>query len=113
MNDNRVGTMISHTLFHSVLEFETRSNELQVSNMWNLKCSNTVDSRYYDTVGIRKMYQYIQTINITSINLYNLVLFGRQIWYRNEKHFDITDIVISRDHCSHLSRIDLSRLQST
>jgi hypothetical protein len=27
------------------------------------------DSRYYDTVGIRKMYQYIQTINITSIEV--------------------------------------------
>jgi hypothetical protein len=27
-------------------------------------------SRYYDTAVIREMYQYIQTINITSINLY-------------------------------------------
>jgi hypothetical protein len=61
--------------------------------------STTVDSLHYDTVGIRKMYQYIQTINITSINLYNLLMFGRQIWYRNKKHFDITDIVISREHC--------------
>jgi hypothetical protein len=59
----------------------------------------TVDSRYYDIDGIRKMYQYIQTINKTSINFYDLVMFGRQIWYRNKKHFDITDIVISREHC--------------
>jgi hypothetical protein len=60
---------------------------------------DTVDSRYYNTVGIRKMYQYIQTINITSINFYNLVMFGRQIWYRSNKHFDITDIITSREHC--------------
>jgi hypothetical protein len=25
-------------------------------------------------------------------------MFGRQIWYRNKKHFDITGIVIS-EHC--------------
>ena len=31
----------------------------------------TVDSHCNDTVGIRKMYRYIQTINITSINFYN------------------------------------------
>jgi hypothetical protein len=24
---------------------------------------------------------------------------GSQIWYRNKQHFDITDIVISREHC--------------
>jgi hypothetical protein len=33
----------------------------------------TVDSRYYDNAGIRKMYQYIQTIDITSLNLYCFV----------------------------------------
>jgi hypothetical protein len=60
----------------------------------------TVDSRYYDTVGIRKMYQYIHSIDITSVNLYYLVMLGTQLWYRNKQHFDITDIVISREHCT-------------
>jgi hypothetical protein len=77
------------------------------------KSYNNIDiySRYYDTVGIRKMYQYIQTINITSIYLYHLVMFGRQIWYRNKQHFDITDIVISREHCNVLL-INLSTVES-
>jgi len=42
---------------------------------------------YYDTAGIREMYRYIQTIDITSITL-----------YRNKHYFAITDIVIPRDH---------------
>jgi len=40
---------------------------------------STVDSRYYDTDGIRKMYQYIQTIDITSLNFYCLGMVGIQI----------------------------------
>jgi hypothetical protein len=44
----------------------------------------TVDSRYYYTDGIRKMYQYNQTIDITSLNFYGLGMVGIQIWYRNE-----------------------------
>ena len=43
---------------------------------------STVDSGYYDTAGIREMYQYIQTIDITSINLYGLVRVRIQILYR-------------------------------
>jgi hypothetical protein len=37
---------------------------------------STVDCLCYDTAGIRAMYQYIQTIDITSLNFYCLV------WYR-------------------------------
>jgi hypothetical protein len=39
----------------------------------------TVDSRYYDTDGLRKMYQYNQTIDITSLNFYCLAMVGIQI----------------------------------
>jgi hypothetical protein len=59
----------------------------------------TVDSRYYDTDGIRKMYQYNQTIDITSLNFYCLGMVGIQIWYRNKQYFVITDIVIMRVYC--------------
>ena len=38
------------------------------SLMW--KKYSAVDSCYYDTAGIREMNQYIQTIDITSENLY-------------------------------------------
>jgi hypothetical protein len=48
-----------------------------------LVCRYTVDSRYYDTDGIRKMYQYNQTIDITSLNFYCLGTVGIQIWFRN------------------------------
>ena len=58
----------------------------------------TVDSRYYDTAGIWKMYQYIQTIDITSLNLYCLVMVGIQIWYRNTQYSHRIDIVITRDY---------------
>ena len=34
------------------------------------KMRYTVVSHYYDTAGIRKKYQYIQTIEISSINCY-------------------------------------------
>ena len=60
----------------------------------------TVDSRYYDTDGIRKMYQYNQTIDITSLNFYCLGMVGIQIWYRNKQYFVITDIVITRVYCN-------------
>jgi hypothetical protein len=51
------------------------------------KISSTVDSRYYGTDGIRKMYQYNQTIDITSLNFYCLGMVGIQIWYRNKQYF--------------------------
>jgi hypothetical protein len=59
----------------------------------------TVDSRYYDTDGIRKMYQYNQTIDITSLNFYCLGMIGIQAWYRNKQYFVITYIVITRVYC--------------
>jgi hypothetical protein len=59
----------------------------------------TVDSRYYDTDGIRKMYRYNQTIDITSLNFYCFGLVGKQIWFRNKQYFVITDIVITRVYC--------------
>ena len=51
------------------------------------------------------MYQYIQTIDMTSLNLYYGVMVEMQIWYRNKQYFAITDIIITRDHCilSHYS----------
>jgi hypothetical protein len=63
-------------------------------------CYLTVDSRNYDSAaGIRKTYQYIHTIDITSLNFYFGVKVGIQIWYRSKQHFAITDIVITRKHC--------------
>jgi hypothetical protein len=56
---------------------------------------STVDSRYYDTAGIREMYQYIQAIDITSKNLYCLVIVRIQILYRDKQYFAITDNVIT------------------
>jgi hypothetical protein len=50
--------------------------------------------QYYDTDGIWKIYQYNQTIDITSLNFYCLGKIGIQIWYRNKQYFVITDIVI-------------------
>ena len=44
-----------------------------VNVFWMMIIAYTVNSRYYDTAGIRKMYQYIQTIDITSLNLYCFV----------------------------------------
>ena len=59
---------------------------------------NTVHSRYYDTAGIRELYQYIQTIDTTSIIFLNCLVRVRiQIVYRNKQYFAITDIVITRD----------------
>jgi hypothetical protein len=60
----------------------------------------TVDSHYYDTDGIRKMYQYNQTIDIASLNFYCLGMVGIQIWYRNKQYFVITEIVITRVYCT-------------
>ena len=62
--------------------------------------NSTVDSRYYDTDGIRKMYQYNQTIDITSLNFYCLGMVGIQIWYRNKQYFVISEIVIGRLYCT-------------
>ena len=59
----------------------------------------TVDSRYYDTAGIRKIYQYIQTIDISSTKFNCLLVIGILKRYHNKQYFDISDIVITRDHC--------------
>jgi hypothetical protein len=56
---------------------------------------STIDSRYYDTDGIRKMYQYNQTIGITSLNFYCLGMAGIQIWYRKKQYFVVTGIIIT------------------
>ena len=53
----------------------------------------TVDSCYYDTAGINEMYQYIQTIDKTSVNLYCLVRVRIQIIYRKKQYFAVTDII--------------------
>jgi hypothetical protein len=45
------------------------------------------------------MYQYNQTIDITSLNFYCLALVGIQIWYRNKQYFVITDIMITTVYC--------------
>jgi hypothetical protein len=55
----------------------------------------TVDSRYNDTDGIRKMYQYNQTINITSLNFYCLGMVGIKVWYGSKQYFVRTDIIIT------------------
>jgi hypothetical protein len=60
---------------------------------------DTLDSRYYDTVGIRKMYYYNQTIDITSLNFYCLGMVGIHIWYCNKQYFVITGILITRVYC--------------
>jgi hypothetical protein len=61
---------------------------------------DTVDSRYYDTDGIRKMYQYNHTIEITSLKFCCLGMVGIQIWYRNKQYFIIKEIVMSRVYCT-------------
>jgi hypothetical protein len=48
-------------------------------------CARIIDSRYYNTAGIREMYQYNQTIDITSLNFYCLGMVGIHIWYRNNE----------------------------
>ena len=45
------------------------------------------------------MYQYIQTIDITRINVYSLVIVSIQILC-DKQYFAITDIVITRDYCN-------------
>ena len=82
------------------VSFHRLSNGALIKSM--VYFSITVDSRYYDTAGIRKMYQYIQTIDITSLNFHCLGIVGIQIWCRNKQYFAITDIVITRDHCIQL-----------
>ena len=47
---------------------------------------HAVDSRYYDTAGIKEMYQYIQTIDKTSKEFYCLVMVRIQILYRNKQY---------------------------
>ena len=69
----------------------------------------TEDSGYYNTDGIRKMYQYNQTIDITSLNFYCLGMVGIQIWYRNKQYFVITDIVITRVYCILKSNMSLEK----
>jgi hypothetical protein len=53
--------MVGYDIFQS-------SREEGERGVWSI-----VDSCYYDTAGIREMYQYIQTIDITSINFHYLV----------------------------------------
>ena len=60
----------------------------------------TLVSLYYDTAGKRKKYHYIQTIEISSINFYCFVIVGILIWYHNKQHFELSDIVITRDYCN-------------
>ena len=60
---------------------------------------NTVVSHYYDTARIRKKYHIIQIIEISSINFKCFVVVGILIWYHNKQHFELSDIVITRDHC--------------
>jgi hypothetical protein len=60
----------------------------------------TVDSRYYDTDGIREMYQYNQTIDINNLNFYCLGMVRIQIWYRNKQYFVVTDIARTRVYCT-------------
>jgi hypothetical protein len=45
------------------------------------------------------MYQYNQTIDITSLNFYYLGMVEIQI--RNKQYFVITEIVITRVYCSY------------
>ena len=53
--------------YYYILEQRVRVTYIQ-----KVYCNHidTVDSRYYDTDGIRKMYQYSQTIDITCLNFY-------------------------------------------
>ena len=73
--------------------------------------TSTVDSRYYDMDGIRKMYN--QTINITSLNFYCLGTVGIQIWYRYKQYFVITGIIITRVYCTILSNADFVLCQKS
>ena len=68
------------------------SQTIKISGYIDSIKSSTVDSRYSDTAGIREMYQYIQIIDITSIDLYRLVMVSIQILY-----------------CSVISRISLEQ----
>jgi hypothetical protein len=45
------------------------------------------------------MYQYNQTIDITSLHFYCLGMVGIQNWYCNKQYFVITGIVITRVYC--------------
>ena len=60
---------------------------------------HTLVSHYYDTAGIRKKYHYIQTTKISSINFNCFVIVGILMWYHNKQHFELPDIVITRDYC--------------
>ena len=44
----------------------------------------------------------IQTIEISSINFCCFVVVGILIWYHNKQHFELSDIVITRDYCMFL-----------
>ena len=61
--------------------------------------NSTVDSRYYDTAGTTKKYQYIQTIHISNTKFNCLQVIGTLKRYHNKQYFDISDILITRDHC--------------
>ena len=51
----------------------------------------------------KKKVQYIQTIEISSINFYCFVIVGILIWYHNKQNFGVSDIVITRDYCTTLA----------
>ena len=61
---------------------------------------NTVDSRYCNTAGIRKKYEYIQTIDISSTTFNCLLVTGILKRYLNKQYFDISDILITRGYCT-------------
>ena len=45
------------------------------------------------------MYHNIQTIEISSINFQYFIVVGILIWYHNKQHFELSDVVITRDYC--------------
>ena len=66
-----------------------------------VKILYTIESHYYDTAGIRDSYQYSQTIDIADqYTLKKKLMVRVRILYRNKQYFDISDIVITRDHCT-------------
>jgi hypothetical protein len=66
---------------------------------WMEDSEMALDASYYDSYGRKKMYRYIQIIDITSINSYRLVMVRIQIWYHNKQYFAMTDIVRTRNPC--------------
>ena len=42
---------------------------------------------------------YSQSIEILSINFSCFAIIGILTWYHNKQHFELSDIIITRDHC--------------